>query len=246
MGGEEAGFAQLRRAVQAAGTHELQCFVDARAELVILLGQQRVGDEIEVPLVHLMQVGETALGEGTQQVQAGSGLVVGLQQALRIGYTALGVEVDAIDDVAAVRRQRNAVDGFITCRAWLGELTGHASDLHHRAAGSEGHDDCHLQQHFEGVANLGRREFGEALGAVAALQQERAPARDLGELPPELPRLAGEDQRRQPGERALDALEVLGIRIFGLLLNRLVSPAVGAPGVAHGHSRSKDEWREFT
>ncbi|MCY1345957.1 hypothetical protein D9M69_320290 [compost metagenome] len=78
VGGEEAGFAQLRCAVQAAGAHEGQRLVDAVGQLAVLLGQCRVGDEVQVPLMHLVHVGETALGEGAQQVEAGGGLVISL------------------------------------------------------------------------------------------------------------------------------------------------------------------------
>ncbi|MNH17312.1 hypothetical protein D3C79_769810 [compost metagenome] len=113
VGGEEAGFAQLRRAVQAAGAHECQGFVDAVGQLVVLVGQRRVGDEVQVPLVHLVQVGKPALGEGAQQVEAGGGLVVGLQQALRVGNAAFRVEADAVDDVATVGGQGDVADGFI-------------------------------------------------------------------------------------------------------------------------------------
>lgn len=109
--------------------------------------------------------------------------MVGLQQTLRVRHATLRVEVDAIDDIAPVSRQRHAIDGFVTGRAGLGELAGHAPYLDHRTAGREGHDDRHLQQHLEGVANLGGREFGETLGAIAALQQERAALGHLGELP---------------------------------------------------------------
>ncbi len=156
VGGEEAGFTQLRRAVQATGTHERQGFVDAVGQLVVLVCQRRVGDEVQVPLVHLVQVGKTALGEGPQQVEAGGGLVIGLQQALRVRDAALGVEADAVDDVAPVSGQGDGADGFIARRAWLGELPGHAPDLDHRAARGKRHDDGHLQQHLEGVADFCR------------------------------------------------------------------------------------------
>ena len=162
--------------------------------------------------------------------------MVGLQQTLRVRHATLRVEVDAIDDIAPVSRQRHAIDGFVTGRAGLGELAGHAPYLDHRTAGREGHDDRHLQQHLEGVANLGGREFGETLGAIAALQQERAALGHLGELPSQLPCFAGEDQRWQAGQGAFNAREVFGIRVFGLLLDRLASPAIGAPGVVHDRS----------
>lgn len=69
VGREETGFAQLRRAVHATGAHERQGFVDTVGQLGVFLGQGGVGDEVQVPFVHLVQVGETALGRGAQQVQ---------------------------------------------------------------------------------------------------------------------------------------------------------------------------------
>jgi hypothetical protein len=66
VGGEEAGFAQLWRGVHAASAHIGQCFVDAVGPLAVLLAQRRVGDEIQVPLVYLMQIGKAALGKGAQ------------------------------------------------------------------------------------------------------------------------------------------------------------------------------------
>ena len=88
------------------------------------------------------------------------------------GVRAVGRELDAVDDVAAIGRQRDAVLRLGVGGARLGELAGHAADLHHRAGGAEGQHHRHLQQHAEGVADVVGMEFGEALGAVAALQQE--------------------------------------------------------------------------
>ncbi|MCY1407124.1 hypothetical protein D9M71_224120 [compost metagenome] len=91
-----------------------------------------------------MQVGETALGKGAQQVQGRGGLVVGLEQALGVGNAAFFVEADAVDDIATVGRQGHAADGFVIGRARLGELARHAPDLDHRAAGGKSHDNSHL------------------------------------------------------------------------------------------------------
>ena len=90
-----------------AGAHEGQGFIDAIGQMAVLLGQRRVGDEVQVPLVHLMQVGKTALGKGAQQVQGCSGLVVRLQQTIWIRYAAFFVKTDAVDDIATVGRQRS-------------------------------------------------------------------------------------------------------------------------------------------
>ncbi len=180
-----------------------------------------------------MQIGKAALGEGAQQVQGGGGLVVGLQQALRVRYAAFFIEADAVDDVATVGGQGHAVDGFVVGRARLGELPGHAPDLDHRAAGGEGHDDRHLQQHLEGVADFRGGELGEALGAVAALQQEGAALGHFGKLAAQLAGFTGKHQRRIAGQGLLDLQQVRRVGVLGLLLDRQGAPAVRAPGLAH-------------
>ncbi len=204
VGREETGLAQLWRRVHATGAHEGEGFIDAVGQLAVLLGQCRVGDEIQVPLMHLVQIGEAALGERAQQVQGRRGLVIGLQQAIWVRHPAFLIETDAIDDIATVGGKGHTRDGFIVGRARLGELPGHAPDFYHRAAGGEGHHDRHLQQHFKGVANFRRRELDEALRAIAALQQERAALGYLGKLPAQLPRFTGKHQRRITGQRLLD------------------------------------------
>lgn len=177
-----------------------------------------------------MQVGKAALGEGAQQVEGGGGLVIGLQQAFRVRHTTDRVETDTVDDVATVGRQGHAVDGFIVGRTRLGELPGHAPDLDHRATGGKGHDDCHLQQYLEGVADLRGGELGETLGAVATLQQERPALGHFSELTTQFPGLAGKHQRRITGQGLLDLAQMRGVGVSGLLLDRQGAPAVRAQG----------------
>jgi len=182
VGGEEAGFTQLRRGVHAAGAHEGQRFVDSVGQMAVLFRKRGACDEIQVPLMHLVQIGKTALSEGAQQVQGGGGLVIGLQQTIRVRHAALLVETDAVDDIAAIGRQGDAINGFVIGGARFGELAGHAPDLDHRATGGKGHDDRHLQQNLEGVADFRGGKLEETLGAIATLQQERATLGDRGKL----------------------------------------------------------------
>ena len=86
--------------------------------------------------MHVVEVGVAALGEGAQQVQRRRRLAIGLEQRLRIGHARLRRELDAVDDVAAIARQLDAVALLGRRRTRLGELAGDAADLHHwRGAG---------------------------------------------------------------------------------------------------------------
>jgi hypothetical protein len=240
VGGEEVGLAQLRHLVGAdpARGHEVERLLDARGQLLVARALGAAGDELQVPAMHLVQVREAALGKGTQQVQGGRRLVVGAQQAFGIGYARRGVELDAVDDVAAIARQLDPVLDFCGRRARLGELAGHAADLDHRTGRAEGQHHGHLQQHAKGVANVVRVELGEALGTVAALQQKGLALGHGAELLLEAPGLAGEDQRRKLGETRFDPVERLLVRIVRHLLDRLAAPAVRRPLGRHFGPRS--------
>ena len=61
----------------------------------------------------------------------------------------------------------------IVGRARLGELAGDAADLDDRRGRREGHHHRHLQEDAEEIADVVGGMLGEALGAIAALQQER-------------------------------------------------------------------------
>ncbi len=202
-------------------------------QLLVAVAERAVRHEVEVPAMHLVQVGVAALGEGAQQVQRRGRLVVALHQALRIGHARLGVELHAVDDVAAIGRQLDAADGLGRGGARLGELAGHAADLHHRQGGAEGQHHRHLQQHAEGVADVVGGEFREALGAVAALQQEGLALRHVAQRFLEPPRLAGKHQRRIALQALFHRLELGRIRIVRNLRHRLGPPAVRRPLRVH-------------
>ncbi len=183
MRGIELGLADLRRGfrVEPAGRHEIQCFGQAIGQRPVALALRGVGDEILVPGVDAVQIGVAALGERAQQVKGGRRLAVGLHHALRIGLARTLVEFEAVDDVAAVRRQGSAVLRLGIRGARFGELASKPAELDHRAAGAKGQHHRHLQQHLEHVADIVRMEFRETFGAVAALQQKSFPGRDCGE-----------------------------------------------------------------
>ena len=185
--------------VGADGLHERHRPVDLVGQRVVALPGHGVGDEVGVPGVDLAQVGVAAGDERADHAQRGRGGAVHLEQAARVGHPRVGGEVVAVDGVAAVGRQRDAlaVDeaGLEVGGARLGVLAGQAAELDHRHGGGVGQHDGHLQQHAQLVAGVVGGDAGEGLGAVAALQQERLAARDGGELVGQLVALVAEDER---------------------------------------------------
>ena len=139
------------------------------------------------------------------------------------------VELDAVDDVAAIARQRHAVDRLVVGRARLGELAGDAADLHHRLGAGEGQHHRHLQEHAEEVADVVRAMLGEAFGAIAALQKEPVSGSDGSKLLLQLARLTCKNQRRKGGETGLGFLERSHVRIGWNLLDRLCPPGIRRP-----------------
>ena len=235
VGGEEACLTHVRAGVgvDAARLHEPERGVDMVGQFLIALAGRTVGDEILRPAVHLVQVGIAAQGEGAQQVEGRGRLEIGLHHAARIRHARRFLEVDAVDDVAAVGRQGRVALGFGVRRARLGELAGQPAHLHHRRARGIHQHHGHLEQHLEGVADVVRMEFGKALRAVAALQQKGLALRGERKLVGQRPRLAGEDQRRIAGQLRLGGRDGRGIRIGRHLHGGLVPPACRAP-VRHG------------
>jgi hypothetical protein len=75
--------------------------------------------------------------------------------------------------------------------------------------------------------------LGEALGAVAALQEKSLAGRHLAERPFQLARLPGEHEGREAGELLLDRCEHLPIRKIRHLLDRQFAPARRHPTLAH-------------
>ena len=113
---------------------------------------------------------------------------------------ASGVWSFVVDHVPAKRRELHSAGVLRRRGACLGELTGDAADLDDRKHPAVGQHCRHLQQDLQLVADKRRRELVERLGAVAGLEHERAPGGNLAERVAELPRLACEDERREPSE----------------------------------------------
>ena len=99
---------------------------------VVLVGERRVLHQVEVPVLRVVQVGEAAVDQRADEVQGERGALVAAQQQLGIGRAVGGREARAVDDVAAVGRQRDAVPRLEVGAARLGVLAGEAADADHR------------------------------------------------------------------------------------------------------------------
>ena len=80
-------------------------------------------------------------------------------------------------------------------------------------------------------------EFGEAFGAIAALQKEGPAAGNLGQGCFQAPRLAGEDEGRKARQPLLHVGQRGGVRILRYLPDGLGAPAVRRPFLGHDGSR---------
>ena len=231
MAGVEIRLADLRRGFRghAAGAHEVERLVDPRRQILVAGGEGAALHEAEVPAMDAVEIGIAAGREGAQQVERAGGLEIARLHAHRVRHAGLSGEGRAVDDVAAIARQRVLTDRLGLGAARLGELARHAAHLHHRHAAAVSQHHRHLQQHAEGVADDVGGEIVEALGAVAALQHEGAALGDAGEGGFQPPRFAREDERRIAAQPGLDRGEAGGVRIDRHLPHRLGTPAVGAP-----------------
>ena len=188
--------------------------------------------ELEAPPRDPVDLAEIGIGRGRislEQVDRDLGLAVRLQHAQRIGRPALRVEVRPVDDVAAIGGEGDPADRLHVGRAWLGELAGHARDLHHLAVAGFADHRRHLQQQVEAAADLVGAELGEGLGAVAALQQEALAPGDLGQLGGEQAVLGDRAKRRAGLEAGFGHLQRVRVRIGRHLQRRPVAPGGGGP-----------------
>jgi hypothetical protein len=104
-----------------------------------------------------------------------------------------------------------------------------SGDLDDGRLGAKHEDGGHLEEDAEGVADVDAVELLEALGAVAALEEEGAAHGGLGEALLEAPRLPREHDRRERLDRVEHALQLRRVRVLGLLQRLLRPPALHRP-----------------
>ncbi len=205
--------------------HELDGPVDVVGEPLVRLVRRVLGEAL-VPAVHLTQIGEAALGECPDQIDGRGRGVVALEQSRGVGPARALREVEAVDDVAAVRGQRHVAPGLAVARARLGELTRHPPHLHDRHRRAVREHDRHLQHGLDAVADLLGGRAGEGLGAVTALQQKGPTGCRASESLAQVVDLACEDQRRQGRDLGRDRRGSIRVIPDGLLPDGQGPPVV--------------------
>ena len=138
-----------------------------------------------------------------------------------------------VDHVSAEDGQLHATDRLGCIRAWLGELTGDAADLHDGHAHRVREHHGHLQDDTQLLADVDCGEFLETLCAVTCLEEERISTRHLSERGKERARLASEHEWRKSGDLLQRAVEFTGIGPIRLLHGRERLPCRGCPRAAH-------------
>ena len=181
----------------------------------------------------VIEVGITAHGEGAQQVQRRGRLAVGHHLPLGIGNAGFFRKFDAVDDIAAVARQRDIAELLDVGGARLGELAGDTADLDHRLLGAKRQDNGHLQEGAEEVADVVGAVFGKALGTITALQQEAAAFGDIGERLRQTAGFTGENQRRIGCKLRFRRAQRRLVRIVRHLLDGFLPPAARGPILYH-------------
>ena len=231
--------------IDADRLHEAERAADLVRDDLVASALKGARDELLVPRVHLCQVGEAPLREGTQEVERRDRLVVRLHHPLGVGNPRLGSRLVGVDRVAAERRQLDTVDELGKRRARLRELSRDPADLDDGERRPVRQHRGHLEDHLEPLPNRDRGDVSEGLGTVPRLEEERATLDRLCQRALERPRLAGEDERRQLPQALAHGVDGARVRPVGLLQGRQRAPRGRRPGLRHCHAASVSSgfWR---
>ncbi len=180
---------------------------------------------VEPPPFRMRRVAEAAVEKRSDEVEGHRGTGVAAEQERRVGRAVRRREALAIDEVASVARQRDAADRLGGRGARLRVLPGDPPHEDRLATAGLGEHEPHAKEDLELRGNERRAAVGEAFGAVAALQEEAASLRRLGQLPPQPLDLEARDDGRQFRE-----LREAPPRRGGVGILRLVQAWVALPG----------------
>jgi len=229
VAGEEVDPPELAEPLPGERLHETQRVGDRRDPALILGRERGVAGEIEPPVLGVMEVGEAAVDQRPDEVEGERRALVAAQEELRIGPPALGRELGVVDDVAPVGGQHLSVPLLGRLRARLGVLPHEPPHPDHPPLAAVDEHEAHLQEDLQLRGDRRGGAVGEALGAVASLEEEALPRRRLGELPLEQLDLPGGDERRQPRQLGDRRRERRRIVVLGLLRGRAAPPGIRCP-----------------
>jgi hypothetical protein len=184
--------------------------------------------------VHLRQVGEAALRERAQQVERRDGLVVGLHHPLRVGDARLGGRL--VEWIAWPRNDGSSTPSTVS----VGAERGFANWPAIRPTLTTGSVAPYVSTADIWSSTLSARgsrspRRAERLGAVAGLEQERAPST----ASPSARWSARASPAKTSGGSAAGARDGLDrgrVRPLRLLQRGQRAPRGRRPGLGHGHA----------
>ena len=100
--------------------------------------------EIQIPVLGMMQVRDTALHQRANEIQRQSRAFVRPQQELRIGFPFNIGETCPVDQISSITRQRGRLSRLELLGARLGILSGEATDADHGLVASLNQRQAHL------------------------------------------------------------------------------------------------------
>ncbi len=128
-----------------------------------------------------MQGGKATPGIGPQQIQGSRRHIIALQHPLGIRDASRGNRLGTVDHISSIGRELNAIDHLSIGGPWFGKLAGDTAQLDDRFTAGIGQDHGHLQQHLEGLSDLGGRHLRKIFRAIATLQEKGLPDHRLGQ-----------------------------------------------------------------
>lgn len=170
--------------------HEGEAVGEGAGHVLVLgfacVGEVGVVEEGEVPVFWVVEVCESAVKEGSDEVEGHGGVFVSFDHEVWVWVSGFVVEGGAVDEITEVGRKGAriavAVCGFGWGGSWFGVLTCEASNAGDGGAEAVDEDEGHLEEDFEFVGDVFWSAVVEGFGAVSALEDEAFSALGLGDL----------------------------------------------------------------
>ena len=160
------------RSINPHGLHEAEGFIDFPRKETVARPCFGFFDKVQIPRVQSRNVGKAPGTKGSQDIERLGTLIIRIDHALGVISSGFGCKLFAVHIVPPITGQRNSINLFIRFTPRFGELTRHPSNLDDGHGTSKGHDECHLHNDPERIADVIDVEFLEGFGAVASHEDE--------------------------------------------------------------------------